>query len=112
MEPYTGAERRGTLNGIERGTFQGMEVEDKLNVLFDYHVSLHNLVYSMFAERCPRQQAECSQKISQLEEEGDDREKRLRNMEGRKLWNTAASALGGIIGGAAAILAKVMFVDK
>jgi hypothetical protein len=89
-----------------------METEDKLNVLFDYHVSLHNLVYSMFAERCPRQFEACSKRIDGLEENSAERDKRLQVIENRKWWNTAAAGIGGVIGGFVAITAKWLLDSK
>ena len=103
------AERRGTLNGIERATFSEMETDDKLNVLYDYHVSMHNLIYRMFSENCPRQAASCSKRMEVIEDKNDKRDIRLEKIEKSRLWNTAASAVGGVIGGAAAIMAKIFF---
>lgn len=100
------------MNGIERETFSGMEVEDKLNVLYDYHVSMHNLVFRMFAEKCPAQAAACNKRMDDLEARGLGRDEHLKNIDARKWWNTAASAVGGVIGGAVAILAKTFFVEK
>ena len=106
------SERRGTLNGIERATFSEMGTEDKLNVLFDYHVSTHNLIYRMFSENCPRQSAACSKRMDEIEDKEIKREIRLEKIENRRWWNAAASTVGGVIGGAAAIIAKTFFVGK
>lgn len=98
MPNYTGKERRGTLNGIERSTFAGMEVEDKLAVLFDYHVSMHNMLYRLMSEHCPQQEKEC--------------DKRFKKIEQGKLYHTMASGIGGILGGFIAIVAKWLMVDR
>ena len=97
------------MNGIERATFSEMDSDDKLNVLYDYHVSMHNLIYRMFSENCPRQAATCSKRMDDLEARGNKRDLHLENIDKRKWWNTAASAVGGVIGGAAAIMAKIFF---
>ena len=98
-------ERRGTLNGIEKATFQGMEVEDKLNVLFDYHVSMHNLVYRLLSEQCPKQHNDCGERMEKAEG-------RIDKIEHQRWMNITASSFGGIIGGFVAMVSKWLFLDK
>ena len=112
MENYSGPERRGTLNGIERDTFKQMETDDKINVLFDYHVSLHNLIYRLLSEQCPRQAAACGTHFTAVETKIDDIDKRVKPLESSRWWNTAASGVGGVIGGFVAITAKWLLESK
>ena len=98
MQQYNGIERRGTLNGIEKSTFAGMDVENKLAVLFDYHVSMHNMLYQLISQHCPEQARAC--------------EERFRKIEHGKFYNTLASGVGGVVGGFVAIVAKWLMVDR
>lgn len=98
-------ERRGTLNGIEKDTFHGMETEDKLNVLFDYHVSMHNLIYRLLSEQCPKQKEDCGGRMDKLDG-------RVGKLEGRKWISATASAAGGIVGGFVAIVSKWLITGK
>lgn len=98
---YGGPERRGTLNGIERETFEGMDTRTQNLVLYDYHVSIHNMLYRLtdrIDKQCPKQFKECDARFDKID--------------ARKWWHVAASTVGGFFGGATAILAKTFFIEK
>ena len=90
----TGRERRIMANGISRDTFMHMESDDKLAVLFDYVTSIHNRL----ANECPARAEACDKRFDALEQ--------------RRWYNTAASGVGGIIGGFIAITAKWLLESK
>lgn len=98
MSVYSGPDRRGAINGLERDTFRELDTDDKLAVLYDSLASLHNLVYSLVAEKCPKQQEECEKRISAIEKQSL----------GNKFWSFG----GGVVGGFIAIVSKWLLIDK
>ena len=73
------------MNGITKETFKECDTDSKLDILFDYIQDIHN-------EQATRP-AEC--------------EARFKALENQKPFNTAVSAIMGIVGGAAAVFAKL-----
>ena len=80
------------MNGYSKQTFEAADSGTKLNILFDCVLTIHGQIKNQSDVICPQRIAEC--------------ESRFKKIEHTKWWNTAASACGGVIGGAVAMVGK------
>lgn len=74
-------------NGITRETFDAMDTNSKLGVLFDYLSSYH--------AACAPQRAECDARFHKIEK--------------RKLVDTGVSGVTGLVGGFFAVVVRRFF---
>ena len=85
------------MSGITKDTFQGMEVTDKLNVLFDYVHDIAENAPKRVHDRdvkCARQVAECGTQFGNI----------WKAVKKNRMLNTAAASVGGSVGGATTVL--------
>ena len=80
------------MNGYSKKTFEAADSDTKLNILFDCVLTIHSKIENHHEIICPSRLAEC--------------ELRFKKIEHIRWWNTAASACGGVIGGAVAMVGK------
>ena len=80
------------MNGYSKQTFEAADSDTKLNILFDCVLTIHSKIQNQSDIICPQRIAEC--------------ELRFKKIEHTRWWNTAASACGGVIGGAVAMVGK------
>lgn len=82
------------MNGITRDTFDTLDHDGKLGVLFDGITGIKGM-HNNDHESCEQQVKDCK--------------KRFKALEDRKILNTAAAGGGGIFGGFLAMAAKAFF---
>ncbi len=97
---FNDSEEMHNMSGITKETFQEMNMESKMDVLFDYLSEMQNLAPKRVRDRdikCARQVKECDNKF------GDVWKAIKRN----RILNSGASAAGGFAGGAVTLLAYI-----
>ena len=97
-QDYTDSERRGRMSGISKTTFESMDVDSKLCVLFDYMMEIQSTAPKRVRDRdlkCERQSTICNKRFNKLSK--------------MKYINTAAAFAGGFIGGWSAVWASFKF---
>jgi len=87
------------MSGISKDTFQDMSVDSKLCVLFDYMQEIQHAQPKRVRDRdlkCEKRQSECNVRFKKIENAAAK----------HKVWNTAASSIGGFVGGWSAVWAS------
>ena len=86
------------MNGVTKETFRAYPVENKLDTIFDYIEAIHGTL-DCRKDKCDERRETCDERIEKIEKAQTK----------WKLYSTTTAFLGGIIGGAGAILAKGAF---
>jgi hypothetical protein len=106
-QSYVEYERTEAMEGISKDTFQKMDVESKLDVLFDYVHEIHQGAPKRVRDRdkkCAKQIAICYDRFGDLEEECETAKDNFQKvLKVRMFLNTTASLVGGFIGGFMAV---------
>lgn len=85
-------------HGISRETFEGYDVNSKLNTIFDLHCGLHDKLEKHAANQ-----------IISCKDRQDSCDKRIGKLENRKKFDSILSSLMGIVGGFFAVIGKWFF---
>jgi hypothetical protein len=96
-------ERTEEMQGITKSTFQEMDTNSKLDVLFDYMHDIHEAAPRRVRDRnrkCAEQVKECADKFEELGAKVDNNEKMFRRT---RIINGGIVLIGSFVGGWSAV---------